>query len=135
MTDHSQLVKLNDLARDIPRTIDNAGTASQNTSLVDDVVTREAITLNIAAPFLIAVSERDQAIEALQARVAELEAGRRDMHRRAQRAEGVIFRCREWMRLRDEHLAQDRSEFVRQGMASFYMEQMAKPIRRFLERN
>lgn len=73
MTDHSQLVKLNDLARDIPRTIDNAGTASQNTSLVDDVVTREAITLNIAAPFLIAVSERDQAIEALQARVDALE--------------------------------------------------------------
>ena len=78
MSDRTQLVKLNDLARDIPRTIDNAGTASQNTSLVDDVVTREAITLNIAAPFLIAVSERDQAIEALQARVAELEAERNE---------------------------------------------------------
>lgn len=77
MTDHSQLVELNDLARDIPRMIDNAGTASQNTSLVDDAVTREAITLNVAAPFLAAVSERDQVIDALQARVAELEAGLR----------------------------------------------------------
>ena len=78
MTDNSQLVKLNDLARDIPRMIDNAGTSSQNTSLVDDAVTREAITLNVATPFLVAVSERDQVIDALQARVAELEAeGRR----------------------------------------------------------
>ena len=79
MTDHSQLVKLNDLARDIPRMIDNASTSSQNTSLVDDAVTREAITLKVATPFLVAVSERDELIDALQGRVVELEAGLRGM--------------------------------------------------------
>ncbi|KFB11073.1 hypothetical protein EL18_02115 [Nitratireductor basaltis] len=54
---------INARARGIPRLIDNAATASQNASLIDDEVTREAITINVAAPFLraLAASEAREA--------------------------------------------------------------------------
>lgn len=57
------MAKLNDLARDVPRLIDNAATASQNVSLADDIVTREAITLNVAAPLICALSEAEDKLE------------------------------------------------------------------------
>lgn len=61
------MVDLNELARNKDLFIDNAATASQNETLIDDGVTREAIELNIITPLIVEISERDQRIAALEA--------------------------------------------------------------------
>lgn len=58
------MMPINDIAKRGPIMIDNAATASQCRALVDDAVVREAITLNIVAPLLVEISERDAALEA-----------------------------------------------------------------------
>lgn len=65
------MVDLNELARKRGLFIDNAATASQNETLIDDGVTREAIELNVIAPLIVEISERDQRIAALEAKLAE----------------------------------------------------------------
>lgn len=65
------MVDLNELARKRGLFIDNAATASQNETLIDDGVTREAIELNIVAPLIVEISERDQRISDLEAQLAE----------------------------------------------------------------
>lgn len=42
------------------RMIDNAATASQNRTLLDDPVTREAIKLNVIAPYVEALTPSEQ---------------------------------------------------------------------------
>lgn len=48
--------------RDFARLIDNAATASQNISLLDDPVTREAIQLNIIDPVFATITELVEAL-------------------------------------------------------------------------
>lgn len=67
---------LNDLALKVGLFMDNAGTASQNKTLVDDAETREAIELNIVAPLIVEVSIRDQHIASLRSRLEEAEGAR-----------------------------------------------------------
>lgn len=66
------MVDLNDLARKKDLFIDNAATASQNETLVDDAVTREAIELSVIAPLIVEISERDQRIAALEEQLADM---------------------------------------------------------------
>lgn len=61
------LEPLNDLARKKDLFIDNAATASQTDF---DEVTREAIELNVIAPLILALSERDTALAAKDAELA-----------------------------------------------------------------
>jgi len=82
MTDtqqHQRTGTTNELARNARLYIDNAATASQNVSLLDDPVTREAIELNVIAPLIVAMSERDATIARLTADNKALTADKASM--------------------------------------------------------
>lgn len=52
---------------DTDHLIDNAATASQNRTLLDDLVTREAIRLNVADPLRARIVELEHALNVIDA--------------------------------------------------------------------
>lgn len=95
------LEPLNDLARKKDLFIDNAATASQTDF---DEVTREAIELNVIAPLILALSERDTALAAKDAELAKLELERDRWEQHACTGDDVLARTRSKLERKDAEL-------------------------------
>lgn len=120
------LEPLNDLARKKNLFIDNAATASQTDF---DEVTREAIELNVIAPLILALSERDTALAAKDAELSDVRrllenekfigaSSVADWFKRAERAEAALAKAMEALE----------AMVIAMNMALGHIEHMAKFI-------